>query len=424
MSMHHTIRLLNVKEEGAQPTSSSRVVQSSDLALGRCAFVIHPLNARQLWQHPALKIVNRFPKTIQKMIEKGAAQLPTYRYAELTGVKSRLTGQSIVCDLMLMTATPRQLLKMDEGFLYRRLLECTEQARELGAKIIGLGAYTKVAGDGGTTVTDRASLPVTTGNSLSAASTLWAAEEALRRIHPHLKSNAAGVLPLRAMVIGATGSIGRVTSLLLAETVSELVLISRSIDKLGELRAEILSRYPDCKVKIATGLGANLKNVDLVITATSNHGSRLMDVRDLKPGAIVCDCSRPMDFTREDAEARPDVLFIESGEVTLPGNPQFTRKLNIDRTHIYACLAETLILTMEGRFESYSYSRTLLPEKVKEISVIAHRHGATLAPLRGPLGLVTEDQIQKIITLMNDGASAEKENPRKKSYEEVPPPVV
>ena len=149
-----------------------------------------------------------------------------------------------------------------------------------------------------------------------------------------------------------------------------------------------------------------------------------MDVRDLKPGAIVCDCSRPMDFTREDAEARPDVLFIESGEVTLPGNPQFTRKLNIDRTHIYACLAETLILTMEGRFESYSYSRTLLPEKVKEISVIAHRHGATLAPLRGPLGLVTEDQIQKIITLMNDVASAEKENPRKKSYEEVPPPVV
>lgn len=390
----------------------------------RCAFVIHPLSSRQLWQHPALKAVKKLPRFVQSWIEKGASRLPTYRYAELIGVKSAHNGKSVVCDLMLISATPKQLLAMDESFLYRRLIESAEQAQTLGSKIIGLGAYTKVAGDGGVTVADQSPIPVTTGNSLSAASTLWAAEEALRRVRPDLRADENGVLPIRAMVIGATGSIGRVTSLLLSETVSELVLISRSIDKLGELRAEILARSPECKIKIATGVGSNLHNVDLVITATSNHGSRLLDVRDFKSGAVVCDCSRPMDFTREDAEARPDVLFIESGEVALPGAPRFTRKISIDRTHIYACLAETLILAMEGRYEAYSYSRTLQPEKVKEISQIAHRHGARLAPLRGPLGLVTEDQISKIVSMFSELSSDQQESPRKKSYEAVPPPVV
>ena len=416
-----TVLLKDADESNSAPVLEAH--PSKDVT-ERCAFVIHPLSARQLWQHPALKVVKKFPRFVQGLVEKGVSRLPTNRYAELIGVKSTHNGKTVVCDLMLITATPKQLLAMDESFLYKRLLECAEQAHSTGSRIIGLGAYTKVAGDGGVTVSDQSPIPVTTGNSLSAASTLWAAEEALRRVRPDLRADENGVLPIRAMVIGATGSIGRVTSLLLSETVSELVLISRSIDKLGELRAEILSRSPDCKVKIATGVGSNLRNVDLVITATSNHGSQLLDVRDFKPGAVVCDCSRPMDFSREDAEARPDVLFIESGEVALPGDPRFTRKISIDRTHIYACLAETLILSLEGRYEAYSYSRTLQPEKVKEISRIAHRHGARLAPLRGPLGLVTEVQIAKIVSIVQEMSSAERGSPRKKSYEAVSPPVV
>jgi predicted amino acid dehydrogenase len=426
MQRSSSIILLQNRSPSVDSSSDGVVAARADQhplldGVERCAFVIHPLSARQLWQHPALSAVKKLPRMMQGWIEKVASRLPTYRYAELIGVKSDYNGKSVSCDLMLMSATPKQLLSMDESFLYRRLLECSDQAKGLGAKIIGLGAYTKVAGDGGVYVTDQSSIPVTTGNSLSAASTLWAAEEALRLVHPHLVADSSGVLPIRAMIIGATGSIGRVTALLLSESVAELVLISRSIDKLGELRAEILSRNPNCRIKIATGVGSNLRDVDLVITATSNHGSRLLDVRDFKPGAIVCDCSRPMDFTKKDAEDRPDVLFIESGEVALPGNPRFTKKISIDRTHIYACLAETLILSLEGRYESYSYSRTLIPEKVKEISEIAHRHGARLAPLRGPLGLVTEEQIQKILSLVRVSSSAPQDSSRKKSYEAVPP---
>ena len=362
----------------------------------RCSFVIHPLHAKQLWKHPLLRLVKFLPRTVQNKIEKWVAHLPAVRYSQLKGVKSFYNGKEAVCDLMLMMATPKQLLGMNENFLNQRLLECADQSMKTGSKIIGLGAYTKVAGDGGVQVTDRASIPVTTGNSLSAASTLWAAEAALKKVHPQLKRNAEGRLPLRVMVIGATGSIGRVTSLLLSEEVTELFLISRSMNKLEELRDEISSVSSNCKVKIATGVGSSIQTVDLLITATSNQGKKLFDVDSLKPGAVVCDCSRPMDFTKNDAISRPDVLFIESGEVSLPGNPQFTKSVLIERTHIYACLAETLILSLENRLESFSYSRKLDVAKVREISDLAHRHGATLAPLRGPLGLITEEQYAKV----------------------------
>ena len=53
-----------------------------------------------------------------------------------------------------------------------------------GAQIVGLGAFTKVVGDAGVTVARRASIPVTTGNSLTIAATLETAKlTARRRFH-------------------------------------------------------------------------------------------------------------------------------------------------------------------------------------------------------------------------------------------------
>ncbi len=362
----------------------------------RCSFLIHPLTAGQLWKHPLLRFVKFLPKVAQQNLEKWISSFPVQRYSQLLGVKSARNGQEVVCDMMLMLATPRQLLQMAPSHLNQKLLECAEKSKQLGSHLLGLGAYTKVPGDGGAMVSDQSPIPITTGNSLSAASTLWSAEAALKKLRPDLKRSSDGKLPIRVMVIGATGSIGRVTSLILSEEVKELILISRGMDKLKELQEEIFSHSAECQVKIATEVGEWIGSVDLLITATSSHDQKLFEVRALKSGAVVCDCSRPMDFTREDALARPDVLFIESGEVALPGNPYFSKQVLIDKNHIYACLAETLILAMEKRFEAFSYSKRLDVKKVREISELAFLHGARLAPLRGPLGLIGEEQFSSI----------------------------
>jgi tetratricopeptide (TPR) repeat protein len=70
---------------------------------------------------------------------------------------------------LALPLTPRQLLESDWSFVLRRLLQSGHLAERLGAKILGLGAFTKIAGDRGISVARNLSIPVTTGNSYTAA---------------------------------------------------------------------------------------------------------------------------------------------------------------------------------------------------------------------------------------------------------------
>ena len=362
----------------------------------KCTFVIHPLTAKQIWAQPGLKWVNHLPRSMQKTAEKAVAQLPFHHHGEVSGVVSKANGKRVVCDLLALTGTPRQLIQMNEGSLYKKLLQCSEHASRNGSKMMGLGAYTKVAGDGGITVAQNSPIPVTTGNSFSSASTLWSARVAFERIRPDLKRDADGLFPIRAMVVGATGSIGRVTSMLLAEHVSELILAATQSNKLLELQHDIQVRMPKCKIRITMNSDLEVGNADLIVTTTSNRGRKLLNVQKIKPGTVVCDVSRPLDFTKEDVLSRPDVLFIESGEIVLPGNVTVSKSIGLPGSNVYACLAETILLTLEGRYEAFSYSRVISPEKVKEIYKLGRKHGFELSELRGPAGVVTDEQLEKI----------------------------
>ena len=73
-----------------------------------------------------------------------------------------------------------------------------KDAADRGAKIVGLGAFTKVVGDAGVTVAKRAPIPVTTGNSLTIAATLETAKLTAKRLGwPDLAKG-------KAMIVGAT----------------------------------------------------------------------------------------------------------------------------------------------------------------------------------------------------------------------------
>jgi predicted amino acid dehydrogenase len=120
-----------------------------------------------------------------------------------------------------------------------------------------------------------------------------------------------------------------------------------------------------------------------------------MDIMMVKPGAVICDCSRPLDISPEDAALRPDVMIIESGEIDLPGTVDITKNIGLPKPSVYACLAETVLLTMEGRYESFSLSRHLSLENVKEIYRIGKKHGAKLSAIHGYNGVVTEEMIAK-----------------------------
>jgi predicted amino acid dehydrogenase len=108
---------------------------------------------------------------------------------------------------------------------------------------------------------------------------------------------------------------------------------------------------------------------------------------------VVCDVSRPLTYTAAEATSRPDVLIIESGEIELPGHVTLDCDIGLEKPIVYACLAETALLALEGRFESFTLSRNINYKKVKEIYQIAKKHGARLAEIRSPTGVITDQEI-------------------------------
>jgi predicted amino acid dehydrogenase len=245
-----------------------------------------------------------------------------------------------------------------------------------GAQIVGLGAFTKVVGDAGVTVARRASIPVTTGNSLTIAATLETAKLTARRM------GWADLTHAKAMVVGATGSIGSVCSRLLAAAVRDVVLVSIEPDRLTALKQKILEETPGAHVELGTTTQRWVGDCDLIVTATSAFGQRVLDVSQCKPGAVILDVALPPDISAEEAATRPDVLVVESGEVLIPGPVEFSFDIGLPQGVAYACLAEAALLAMEGRFESFTLGRDVPPGKVKEIYRLFRKHGFQIAPLR------------------------------------------
>ncbi len=358
------------------------------------AFVVHSLSYDHIFKAKPLHLLRNLPDGWHDGLEKTVAKLPGFVYGRAEKIISRKTGREVRGIIYALAATPKAMREAPPEAIYAKIERLCYDAAERGAKVIGLGAYTKVVGDAGATINRNSPIPVTTGNSLSASATLWAAHDVVKRmgilaIDPDTKRvNGVGA------VIGATGSIGKVSAKLLAMVFRKLVLVAPRMERLEELAAEIRGLAPACEVTISTDANAVARECDLIVTATSAFDQKIVDIDLLKPGCVVCDCSRPLDFTAEDAARRPDLLIIESGEVILPGpQPQFDCDLGLPDHSVYACLGETALLAMEDLYEPFTLGREIEWEKVKRIYKLAIEHGVELAAIRGHAGIVTDREI-------------------------------
>jgi hypothetical protein len=161
-----------------------------------------------------------------------------------------------------------------------------------------------------------------------------------------------------------------------------VVLVSIEPEKLIDLKRKIQTETPGSHVTIATHADEFICECDLIVTATSAFGQRVLDITRCKPGAVVCDVARPPDINPAEADLRPDVLVIESGEVLIPGDIDFGYDIGLPPKTAYACLAETALLAMEGRFEDYTLGRNISVDRVKEIYRLFKKHQFKLAGLR------------------------------------------
>ena len=365
--------------------------------INRFAFVIHPLSQKYLANLKPLEILSRVsPPAVMDMVEKAVAYAPPMVYCKMEGISSP-TGVEAEGWLILVGGTPRQIMSHSPEFTYRQLLAAADMAKKMGAQIMGLGAFTKVVGDAGVTVAKRAPLPITTGNSYSASGALWAAHDAVARLGL-VKLEKGKKIKGKVMVVGATGAIGSACARLLARTAQEVHLVSPESAKLLVLEKSILRESPGAKLVLASYADSDrsIGDMDMIVTATSGAGKKILDIMKVKPGCVITDVARPLDLPAEEVAKRPDVLVIESGEVYLPGEVRMKQIGFEDHNVVYACLAETIVLTLEGRFENFTLGRKIEWEKVHEIYKLGLKHGMRLAAISGVNGAFSEEDIARV----------------------------
>jgi fatty aldehyde-generating acyl-ACP reductase len=353
----------------------------------RFAFVLHPLRLDDF--------ARKFPFTRflpDSLVERLFSVVPPLRVAHVSGVRSA-TGEELEGWLIGLPMTPRLILESPYPRVLEKLVRAGRMAESLGAEILGLGAFTKIAGDRGVTLSQRLQIPVTTGNSYTTATAVEGALAGARRL---------GLDPADATVavIGATGSIGAACCQLLAEEVPELTLVARGRERLQELADELRAGHPDSRFSIETDIRQAVSGADIVI-AVSSSPDAIVEPEALKPGALICDVARPRNLSRVVTERRPDVMVIDGGVIEVPGpEAEMGFDFGFPPRMVEACMAETMALALEGRLENFTLGPTVDPDKVREIHRIAARHGFSMAGFRRFERAIPDTEFDRVRSLV------------------------
>jgi predicted amino acid dehydrogenase len=347
------------------------------------AFIIHPID-------PKRDVSRKFPflgrVLSERQIDFFSTFFPPVYISEIEGITSQATGKTIKGWFIACPYTPRRMMELPESAVYRKIIQTGRMAEKLGANILGLGAFTSVIGDAGITIADQLDIPVTTGDSFTVAMAVQAIRDAAHVMD--IKIEEATVA-----VVGATGAIGHVCAELLASEAAQILLIARDEKKLEVLRDK-LQPNAHSKIIISTKMDV-LKDAQLILTVTSSIHD-IIHPEHLQPGSVICDVARPRDVSAMVAAVRDDILVIDGGMVDVPGNVNFNFNFGFPEGKAYACMAETIALTLEGRFEDYTVGKDITLERVKDITAIAERHGFRMSGFRSFEREVTQEQIETI----------------------------
>jgi predicted amino acid dehydrogenase len=347
------------------------------------AFIIHPID-------PKRDVSRKFPLLgkvfSQDQINYLCRFFPPVFLSKVEGIQSIFTGKQIEGYLIACPLTAARMLELPVETAYKKIIQTGRLAEKLGADILGLGAFTSVIGDGGITIAKALDIPVTTGDAYTISIAVQALQEAARILEIDAHNETAAIL-------GATGTIGSVCAELLLDSVKQLYLIGRNRSKL-EVLAKKLRKTSTTEIVTSTNL-KDLSKAKLVITVSSAIRA-LVEPEHLQTGSVICDVARPRDVSSQVATKREDVLIIDGGMVDIPGIVNFNFDFGFPEGKAYACMAETMALALEGRFEDYTVGKSVSRDRVDEITALCKQHGFRLSGFRSFEKAVQKEQIEKI----------------------------
>ncbi len=235
------------------------------------------------------------------------------------------------------------MVTLPRRYVQDRILEATLLAQnQLGAELVGLGAYTAPLTDAGRWLVrqDSVKINITHGDSFSTA----IAAEGVRKISQQL---GLGLRTQKVAIIGAYGLIGSALSKILAQECGAMLLVGRNQIKLERLKNELAC----CgNVSLSTEI-ASIKDSDIVVTSTSHPGS-LLRPEHLKKNAVVYDIAQPINVTEEVCRQRPDIIRIDGCYAKIP-SINLGVEMGPPNGATFSCLAETIMQALDNDHSNY-----------------------------------------------------------------------
>jgi predicted amino acid dehydrogenase len=351
---NHKEHLLRIAD-GVEPRFFDRLpLPGVDDREAVCAFLIHPMSvsdvteARRFAWMRVLRKRGWVSDALVRRVTRHVRPIKVDDVGPIVGADGRRARVYLIGVPML----PDQI-RAEPAFAVERAVQAADLAANLGARVMGLGAYWSVVGNKGVDVQARARIPITNGGAYTAGSTKMAIPKVLARLR------ARGVEPATATaaVVGANGVVGFGICRTIVEQVGRLIMIGTDQERVDRSLALLQKRYPSATIRASTSLDA-LREADVVFTATSSPEPVIFP-RHVKPGALLFDLGRPPDVDPSVATV-PGVESVLGGVVRLPGDPRGQLDLGYGDGLVPACLAETVILALDGDF-----SRTSLGDRTK-----------------------------------------------------------
>jgi acetylornithine/succinyldiaminopimelate/putrescine aminotransferase/predicted amino acid dehydrogenase len=334
----------------------------------------------------------------------------------IEGVQSK-TGQVSDGWLMFLPMIPRDMVHIGRKEVLQMLEQAKHMAARRGSSIVGLGGFTSIVSQGGTALTGNGTW-VTSGNTLTSIMAVAGIEDIAKRVDVDLSRASVAV-------VGATGAIGRLVSLLIADRIGSLTLVgnasnSDAIERCQGIADEIYSSllanaehgvnnsfvegpsgelartlirdvtaamndtanssvaaalrrvYKDLPIRCTTNLDIALCDVDIVVAAT-NSDTAIIQAQHLRDWSIVCDVARPPNVS-DNAGRVSNALVFDGGLVELPDPVEFG-VMGLPPGVCWGCLGETILLALESADGDHSIGQVLTQEEADYIFGLAEKHG-------------------------------------------------
>ncbi len=313
-----------------------------------CAFMIHPISDVDWWQPRRFAWMQwlykhrLLPRPIVKQVTRliRPMKVDTIRGIQLTD------GRQVTVHLIGVPWLP-EVIKANPAGAVERAAQAACVARDLGASILGLGAFWSVIGNKGEDV--QKAVPefhITNGGAYTAGTV----KKAVPMILDRLRERGVEPSQAKAAVIGANGVVGLGVCRQFANLMGTLVMIGTDKERL-EKSANMLRRRSTAEILTSTDYTL-CADCDVIFTATSDPNPVLFP-QHVKPGAVIYDLGRPADVD-DSVLAMREVCVIPGGVVRPPGKMQSRVDVHFGVGQIPACMAETILIAADQCFERKS----------------------------------------------------------------------